>query len=96
MTLEKITECFEDFFEIYNVTEKDKAELLSRLGDLAEREQVLKYLAARKKTITASIAAEKLAGNEVKLQCERTALAEVEGIEKWIVDPTTDKYRIKT
>ena len=39
------------------------------------------YLAARRKTIEASIAAERLAGNEWKLQCLRTALAEITALE---------------
>lgn len=39
------------------------------------------YLAARRRTIESSIAAEKLAGNEFKLACERAALAEITALE---------------
>ena len=39
------------------------------------------YLAERRKLIEERIAAEMLAGNEVKLNCERAALAELAGIE---------------
>ena len=39
------------------------------------------YLRARRATIEASIAAEELAGNSFKEQCERTALAEITALE---------------
>ena len=42
---------------------------------------LLEYLAERRKEVEARIAAEMLAGNEVKLNCERAALAELAGIE---------------
>ena len=41
------------------------------------------YLAGRRKTIEASIAVEHLAGNAVKEQCEKTALAEIEAMQQW-------------
>lgn len=40
------------------------------------------YLVARRQTIEASIAAERLAGNEHKEACERAALAELEALER--------------
>lgn len=43
---------------------------------------LLDYLIARRKTIEASIAAERLAGNEHKEACERTALAEIIALEQ--------------
>ena len=43
---------------------------------------LLDYLVSRRKTIEASIAAEQLAGNEQKEACERTALAEIEALER--------------
>ena len=43
------------------------------------------YLEARRYTIEASIAAEMLAGNEWKLACERTALAEIAGLEAFLL-----------
>ena len=42
---------------------------------------LLNYLAERRKKIEGRIAAETLAGNEQKLNCERAALAELAGIE---------------
>jgi len=39
------------------------------------------YLQARRNTIEASIAAEELAGNDWKLACEKTALAEITALE---------------
>jgi hypothetical protein len=41
-------------------------------------------LDARRKTIEASIAAEVLAGNKYKEDCERTALAEIQTLEIWL------------
>lgn len=49
---------------------------------------LLTYLAARRKTIEASIAAEKLSGNTVKLNCELSALAEITAIEKYMQTST--------
>ena len=43
--------------------------------------ELSEYLAARRKTIEASIAAEVLAGNEWKEKCERAALAELTALE---------------
>lgn len=42
------------------------------------------YLRTRRRTIEASIAAEKLAGNKWKEECERTALAEITALEIWM------------
>lgn len=43
---------------------------------------LIEYIVSRRKTIEASIAAERLAGNEHKEACERTALAELEALER--------------
>jgi hypothetical protein len=48
------------------------------------------YLSARRFTIESSIASEVLSGNEVKLQCERTALAEISGLEYFLFKNAAD------
>jgi len=45
---------------------------------------LLQYLAERRKEVEGRIAAETLAGNEQKLNCERAALAELDGVEETI------------
>ena len=42
------------------------------------------YVAARRRTINASIAAERLSGNKFKEECERCALAEITALEIWL------------
>ena len=49
------------------------------------KNEILRYIAARKKTINASIDAEVLAGNKIKESCERTALAEIIALERELV-----------
>lgn len=43
-------------------------------------EEIKKYIESRMKTIQHNIAVEELAGNTVKSQCEKTALAEIEAL----------------
>ena len=47
---------------------------------------ISKYLEGRRKTISSSIAAEALAGNEFKLACEKTALAEITAMESFLIE----------
>lgn len=54
-------------------------------GSESARRLVLAYCQGRREVIEATIATERLAGNAVKEQAERTALVEVEGIEQWVV-----------
>jgi len=42
------------------------------------------YIESRLKVISSSIAVEQLAGNEVKLGCERAAQAELRGLENFL------------
>jgi len=44
-------------------------------------DELRKYLQSRRKTIEASIVAEQIAGNTIKEQCERTALAEITALQ---------------
>ena len=55
---------------------------------------LLNYLAERRKEVEERIAAETLAGNEVKLNCEKSALAELAGVEKFIAGERY--YKIST
>lgn len=42
------------------------------------------YLRSRRRAVESSVAAEALAGNEFKLACEKTALAEITALECWL------------
>lgn len=50
----------------------------------ASPEQLSDYIASRRKTIEATIAAEELAGNRPKAAMERKALAEITALEIWL------------
>lgn len=56
--------------------------------------ELMEYLEARRKTIEASIAAEKLAGNINKEVRERCALAEITALEIWATNGSRDSRHV--